>query len=693
MFLRYNSFGGRESAASRVTLLLLLILLPVFALAQDIVRLTGRVVSKQSGEPLIGVNISDAQLRRALAVTDEDGRFALDTHVGTTLKFSMVGAKPETIKVKNGKYIEVKLNEEDISLGEIVVSTKRITDKIMPEPTDIEIKGNYFYVRTRVRVPREMFSHDTRLVVQPVLNNATRGELSLMRPMVYDAREYHQTQDRLYTFDMNDSIQGDPLARYITVKSPSTKEAGRTNDIIGYSDSIYVTNVRDEYSCDVYMAIENYNRILYRDTTIIARGTVNPLRWLDYSFAARQLNDSSYYSQPEKQLRDTHGEIDLRFPIGKARFDTSNPHNAAEIAHLGEQADAVGKTKDATLQSLSLEGVSSPDGRYSRNATLARQRMDFALGYIRSHLPSDLTKNMQFTSKSSVATWSDVVALLRRDSLNAEADRMQQIIDRNSSADRQGALMRTLPFYTSVLEKKYLPQLRHVSYTLNYSIFRQLTLDEIRQLYASDPRQLSRFEYFQLYRGESDPAAREKELRHAVEQYPSFLCAANDLAAQLINDHHSDPALLRPFAGAKAPAVVNANQMIALLDAGQYTAADSLESYVGNGDDTRLLRAVNGVLNGRYADNFDIVASTGTRNRLLMLLALKRNDEALALSRQLPDGEALTHYLRAICLNRKDDAVGAYDELKRSFEMDPSLKNVAKIDGDVCDLLMEHKNK
>ena len=116
-----------------------------------------------------------------------------------------------------------------------------------------------------------------------------------MKPMVYDAREYNETQDRLYSFDLNDSLAGDPLARYITVKSEQTREKGRPNDIIGYNDSIYVEHVKDDFSCDVYMAIENYNRILYRDTTIIARGTVNPLRFLDYSFAAHELTDSAYF--------------------------------------------------------------------------------------------------------------------------------------------------------------------------------------------------------------------------------------------------------------------------------------------------------------------------------------------------------------------------------------------------------------
>ena len=48
------------------------------AFAQDIVRLTGKVTLKGDGEPLIGVNITDASSRRAVGTTDLDGRFAFN---------------------------------------------------------------------------------------------------------------------------------------------------------------------------------------------------------------------------------------------------------------------------------------------------------------------------------------------------------------------------------------------------------------------------------------------------------------------------------------------------------------------------------------------------------------------------------------------------------------------------------------
>ena len=663
--------------------------------AQTVVRIAGQVVSKGDNEPLSGVNVSDVSSKRAYAVTDADGKFAFNIFAGSTLRFSMVGFNAKTVKLRNGQtYVNVKLEESDVALDEVLVQTKRITDKIMPEPTDINIKGNYLHVSTRVRVPREMFRQDTRLVVQPILNDVTRGELKLMRPLVYDAKGYNTTQDRMYGFNMNDSVAGDPLARHVTVKSKAMREKGRTNDIIGYTDSIYVEHVKDEFSCDVYMAIENYNRILYRDTTIIARGTVNPLRFLDYSFAAHELTDSAYFPKKEVQLRDSQGKVNLRFPVGKAVFDSSDPQNASEIDKLRQQIETISQSKGASLSSLELRGQSSPEGRYSHNMSLAKMRMDYALGFLKRTLPADMTQGMTFTSDATVAPWSRVAEMLRKDTLATEADRVEAILAAHHDIEAQGRAIQRLPFYHQIIATRCLPQLRRVDYTLHYNVYRTLTIDEIAQLYAQDYSQLSKYEFFKLYRAEADTAKRVTMMRQALEVYPSFMAAANDLSVQLINHRQYDASLLRPFAGAGAPQEVNVNQLITLLNEGLYASADSVAHFVNDNESTHTMLAVNAVLNSRYdAKNYATIAKTGKRNEVVMLLAMKLNDAALRMSRNLPDNEAVSHYLRAICLNRTDDPTEAYEELRRAFAMDASLKEIAKTDGDVTDLLSTDKQQ
>ena len=58
---------------------------------------------------------------------------------------------------------------------------------------------------------------------------------------------------------------------------------------------------------------------------------------------------------------------------------------------------------------------------------------------------------------------------------------------------------------------------------------------------------------------------------------------------------------------------------------------------------------------------------------------------------ELPEEEALTHYLRAVCLNRAEKPVEAYTELKQAFSMDPELERTAYTDGDINDLILDKK--
>lgn len=688
MSLNKNTAAG---LVATLGLLLLLALPANTAYAQNVVRVTGKVISKEKRKPQLGVNITDERTKRLLATTDEDGRFAVSVRDNGTLRFTMVGAQPVVVKVRKRTYIEVEIEEHDIELGEATVMAKRKEKTIQPEPTDIEIVGNWAKIKTVVRVPHKMFRRDTRLVVQPVLNNLTRKQERMFRPMVYDAKEYNQTQDRMYNFRME---EGDPLAAYVTVRHDSLEEkkSAGANDILPYVDSLYLEDVRDEFTCDVYMAIEDYRHILYRDTTIIARGTVRPLRWLEYNFGAEAITDSAYFPQVEKQLHDSRGEVNLVFPIGKAVFDAESEENKAELAKMEEQLRGIRETPDAKLQALRISGTSSPDGRYETNKRLARERMDYALEVLKSHIDEDSRRDMEFSSEADVATWDDVTALLRADSLFDEADQIEVLTKRHSkSIDEQGRAIRKLPFYRNLLEAKYLPKLRRVEYNMEYSVYRQLTLEEIRALYDKDYKQLSRYEFFQLYRNEPDDAKRELIIRQALETSPRFMVAANDLQVMLLNQDRPDPELLKPFVNKKAPLEVSINHAVALLETGHFEDAMELLDTIPNNERTELLHAVSGAMSGNVAANYDVIAKTSTRNRVAMLLAMKRNKEAYDYALTLDDGDAVSHYLRAVCLNRLEKPLDAGKELNIAIKMDPSLKATAYIDGDVNGLLLGDK--
>lgn len=692
------SFVMSLSNIRRLLTVLLLFVTSLGALAQsEIIRVTGKVVDSKKGEPLGFVNVTDMETKRLVAQTNVDGRFSVNVHANTTLRFSMIGAEVMSVKLRGRDSLMVQMIMTDVALGTVETVAKRVVNRVIVEPTPMEIVGNTVYFKNVVGVPSKMFGHNRRLVAQRVFKNKTRKQTVIMRPLVYDAVEYNQTQDRLYSFDMKGK-EGDPLASFVLIKNDTLRDKKVDHrDSFMYMDSLYVKNPDDDFQAVTLLAIEDYNRIVFRDTLVTSKGKINPMRWLDYSFGASEITDEALYPKAIPQLRDSRGNIDLRFPIGKAAFDPEEAHNAAEISKLKAQIQDIAATRDATVQALSINGTSSPDGRYASNLALARRRMEYAISYFRSQMPEKLRSGMKFSSNASVAPWSEVAKLLRADSLEEEADKVEAVM-KLYKGDAVSQKMKRLPFYSKLLLNKYLPMLRSVGYTMSYSIYRNLTLDEIKDLYKKDYRKLSDYEFFKLYRSEENDAQREKYLRQALEVSPSFMIAANDLAALLIKHDKPDADVLRKFAGEKAPEVVNRNQMVALLANHEYQAADSLAAYVPATAENRLLLAVSGAFMGDYEANYDAIAPTGLRNEVVLLLAMKKNEVALEKSKMLTDDDAVTHYIKAICLHRSNDtniAAEANRELKKALELDPELIEIAEGDADLneLDCIKEMKNK
>ena len=660
--------------------------------AQDIIRVTGRVVSsKNNNEPLMSVRVKDLKTDKTV-YTDEDGKFGFDVLSNTTLQFSQMGAATQTVKVHGRQVLpDVVMVVEDLSLGEVAVVAKRITKEVTVEPTVMEIHGDTLIFPLRFRVPHKMITPHIRVIVQPIVKNHTLKDSVAVTPAVYDAKTYNLTQDRMYAWDI-DGEEGDPLANFITVRSEENRELRndsthekRKNDLVSSRVWVRVANNKHAYSCDAYLSLENYNHILFRDTVNIATGVSNPLRWLDYGFAASEITEPALYPKQETQLRNSNDRVNFRFPVGKAELDSNDPQNVVEVERLRSKVEEISSAKGTRVQKLSMVCISSPEGTYAKNKALSQKRAEFATRYLKESIPASIRGNAEFKADSKVASWDDVVELMRKDTLNDEADQLANAVKAYKDPDARWKAAARLPFYKTLLVGKYLPQLRRVDFGLEFTIQRELTPAEIQEMYDKNYKLLSRFEFFRLYRAETDSVKREQVLRRALEVFPSYQVAANDLQALLINRRAPEDSITHRFAGKKAVSpTLNANHCIACLANANYVEADTIAAYLPDAEEFRVIRAVTGVLNGKVKENYDAVAKLSPRNEVLMLLYLKEKEEALAKAKQLPADEALTHYLLATCLNRFDDKADDADrELQKAIKMDPSLLDEAKMDADV----------
>ena len=646
--------------------------------AQDF-RVQGRVTNLQ-GRGVQDVNVLDPFTLKQLDTTDEDGHFSVLVERDDSLKFSCLGYVDKTVKVLGRQQLPVLLEENVIELDEVMVVSK-IRNKVVPEPTEIEVKGNYFYLKTRVPVPKEMFSGNRRLVIQPSIYDLTTRERRLLTPVVFDGKAYHTSQRRLYGYD----LEQDPLHDYIRVKTTSS----RKGDVIAYHDSLYIEDLQHSYRADVHLAMENYRSVIYRDSFSIAQGTVNPLRFLEYHFSAFPLTDERFLPKPVMQLRDTKGEVNLTFRVGKAELDDANPRNRQELDRLKAELQAIEHNPDASLKSFQITGVASPDGSYEQNLRLARLRTNAALDRILAQLDPDTRRYLEVKSDAEVAPWTDVVALLEQDSFPEVAREVKKVLDSASPA-RLHAALKARPFYKQ-LAADFLPRLRKVRYTYGYSVFRTLTDAEILDLYRRAPKELTRYEFYRLIAQTPEGPEKEQRCREALQQYDHFTYAANALSVSLLQRGEPDATLLEPFVEPKAPVELLSNHALALLDKGKYNRADSVMALIPADQVNPQLLAVSQALAGYYDEAYDVIAASSPLNEVLMLLALKRNAEAWTKLEAMKVSTAREYYVKAIAANRLDKVAEAIIYLEMALAQDPSLLEIAKVDSDVLDLLPDEQ--
>lgn len=643
-------------------------------------EITGTVMD-DDGQPAMSIVIRDkTENGEVYGITDYDGNFKIKADPTTSLYFSGLTYAPKVVKLKGKQHINVVMSFDTHQLDEVVVVAKRITNKLAPEPTDIEIIGNQYIIHPKVKIPKEMFKPNSRVIVQPMLVNMTRGTQKLFRPAVVTGKEYAITLERMMEFDLSQ----DPLHPYY---EKSKRIDG--NEVIAYADSLYLDDPDDECRCDIFMYLVNYRKTTYQDTVVIAKGTVNPMRFFDFNIGAQKITDEKYLPRPKKQMRGDKGRVNLTFLINTARIDDSDPNNAVELEKMQGKLTHVDNDPNAEFMGFSVTAISSPEGPYQSNLKLAWKRVATAKETILKCLNPGTVMAMQdsISLDARVDTWESVAALMEKDSVSA--DGVREAIERYpNNMEAQYRQILHLPNYRSVIFSDYLKRLRRVEYSFSYSVMRLLNDEEIQQMYEKNYKDLVQYEFWRMYVNAKTDAQREKICRQALEVYPKFMLFANELAVILIDRKEPDVTLLEPFINEKAPQELLCNHIIALLGEKDYVRADSVASMLMDSPVTADVKALAGAYNGNFQAAYDHFASRGGMNEVVLLLALKRNEEAFEKTDELPD-EAPTYYLRAIAANRLDKITDAFANLKKAFTADPKLKDVARIDGDVTDMLQQ----
>lgn len=132
-------------------------IIPAWGQAQK-VEIRGSVIDDE-GEPAISIVIRDQNEKGDVyGITDLDGKFKIMADPNTTLHFSGFAYASKTVKLKGKTTINVVISYEASMIDEVVITAKKVVDKLLPEPTDIEIVGNQYIIHPKVKFPKKCIS-------------------------------------------------------------------------------------------------------------------------------------------------------------------------------------------------------------------------------------------------------------------------------------------------------------------------------------------------------------------------------------------------------------------------------------------------------------------------------------------------------------------------------------------------------
>lgn len=283
----------------------------------------------------------------------------------------------------------------------------------------------------------------------------------------------------------------------------------------------------------------------------------------------------------ERKDRNMQGRAYVNFIVNKTNIVPTYMNNKVELQKILSSIDSVRLNSDATVDTILLTGYASPEGPYNNNVRLAKGRTEAVKNYVKGlyDFPARV-----YQTASVPEDWEGLREYIAKSGLdNKEA--MLAFIDNevNPVQTRNERFAARFPRQYQILLKEEYPWLRHTDYYIHYVIKQYTTVEEIREAYKRDLRNLSLNEFFIL-----------------AQTYPQDSEEYCNLMTQAAAIYQNEPE-------------ANLNAANASMVRGEYAAAARYLSKAGNTAEADYARGVLEALNSNY-DNAVTLFNRASQN-------------------------------------------------------------------------------
>ena len=243
------------------------------------------------------------------------------------------------------------------------------------------------------------------------------------------------------------------------------------------------------------------------------------------------------YAQPVAtgvKRRALSGRAYIDFPVNRTEIYPDYRRNPTELQKIVGTIDSIRNDADITVSSITIKGYASPEGSYQNNIRLAKGRTATLKKYVEDMYRFD---EGFIRTDYEPEDWAGLRAYVEGSGMEHRAG-ILAVIDSASEPDAKNAeIQRTYPEEYRFLLQTVYPGLRHSDYTIDYVIREYTDVEEIAEIFRTQPQKLSLDEMYRLAQS-YEPGSDEWDdvFETAVRMYPddetANLNAANAVMAR-----------------------------------------------------------------------------------------------------------------------------------------------------------------
>jgi len=329
---------------------------------------------------------------------------------------------------------------------------------------------------------------------------------------------------------------------------------------------------------------------------------------------------------------------------------------------------------------LEIGGYASPDGPWTLNETLARQRQKNSLNYLekefkKKNISTDI--NTHYTEED----WEGFKQLVQASDLQ-DKELIIRILEMYTDPEEREVQIKNLSHIYQELAETVLPQLRRARLIASIDIIGK-TDDEIMSFWRNDPKQLNVEELLYASTLTSNDTEKERIYQYVTVNFPQDYRGWNNLGALFYkqgNINKAEQSFNRAAQISPNAPEVNMNQaLIAMIN----NDLDKAEELLGKAGGAKNLNAALGLLylkKGEYNKAVEAFGNLKSNNAALAQLLVKDYNKASQTLAAIPNPDATTAYLAAIVAARTNNFNDVITNLQTAIQRDKSMAQKAAND-------------